>query len=56
MVNGKHSLKEIMDKGIKNKNGENKFRIPVCCSVRYEERNFPIPPYELGKEIGEKYI
>ena len=50
------SLKEIMDIGIKNKNGKNKFRIPVCCPVIYEERNLSIQPYELGKEIGEKYI
>ena len=45
-----------MKRGIKNKIGKNKFRIPVCCPVRYEERNFSIQPYELGKEIGEKYI
>ena len=47
------SLQEILNRGIKYKNGVNKFQIPVCEPVNYGEKEYIIPPYMLGVIIGD---
>lgn len=47
------SLKEIIEAGLSQKNGHDRFEIPVCEPVMYPEREYVIDPYIMGVCIGD---
>lgn len=47
------SLQDILKMGVHYSNGNNKFEIPVCEPVQYEEKKYLIEPYLLGICIGD---
>ena len=47
------TLREIMEKPIKYKNGEYNFRVPMPQAVEFCEREVPFDPYFIGYLIGD---
>lgn len=43
---------EIMSRGLKHKNGNRKFFIPLVKPVQFSEKELPIDPYVLGLILG----
>lgn len=48
-----YTVKEMLEKGIRNKNGGFKFRIPNIEPVEKEEKEFKVNPYVMGAFIGD---
>lgn len=47
------SVKDMLDAGIKMKNGTNKFFIPSAEAVEYSEQQYDISPYTIGAFLGD---
>ena len=47
------TVKEMLQVGIKLKNGNSKFFIPSASPVQYPEQQYDIPPYVIGAFLGD---
>ncbi|MFW5847369.1 MAG: SNF2-related protein [bacterium] len=50
------TLREIIDSGLKFKNGNNKWYIPIIKPVEFDEKKLLINPYILGAILGDGSI
>lgn len=50
------SLQDMIDSGLKYRNGICKYQIPTTQPVQYDEKKFLIHPYILGALIGDGYL
>ena len=49
-----YTVKEMMEEGLKDDNGQFLFNIPICGSVELPKRDFLIDPYAIGAFMAKK--
>lgn len=47
------TVKDMIGEGLKDNNGEYKFKIPMCQPVEYTEKQFDLDPYIVGLLFGQ---